>query len=154
MTYRSHAVTQLTTDFMNALYLDGDAAFAMSMPSLQSFVYTKPAVDTIKWRHTKDDQGKYVVLKMMSQILLWLEHSRFERPVSEHVYVSAWRSIFNTLFATGGLRVIPVGLGSQASKHFRQLTEQEFGFKSSSATTRMARKVDQALRVMVNGAWP
>lgn len=45
-------------------------------------------------------------------------------------------------------------LGSEASKHFRQLTDQEFGIKSSTTTTtRMARKVDQTLRVMVHGAW-
>ncbi|KAF9925649.1 hypothetical protein BGZ65_007638 [Modicella reniformis] len=113
-------------DLVNALYPDGDAAFAMSMPNLQNFVYTKLAEDTTKWRRTKDDQEQYIVLKLMSQILLWLEHSHFERPVSEHVYVSAWSSIFNTLLASDGLRVIPGELGSQASKRFRQLTEQEF----------------------------
>ncbi|KAG0227091.1 hypothetical protein BGW41_003981 [Actinomortierella wolfii] len=124
------------------------------MPSLQSFVYTKLAEDTTKWKRAKEDQEKYVVLKLMNQILLWLEHSQFERPVSEHVYVSAWSSIFNTLLASGGLRVIPGELGSEASKYYRQLTEQEFGIKSSTTvTTRMARKVDQTLRVMVDGTW-
>ncbi|KAF9377628.1 hypothetical protein BGX21_003136 [Mortierella sp. AD011] len=153
MTYKSDVVTQLIAEFMNSLYPDGDAAFAMSMPNLQSFIYRKLAEDTVKWMHTKDDHEQYVVLKMMNLILLWLEHSHFECPVSEHVYVSAWSSIFNTLFAAGGLRVIPGELGSQASKHFRQLTEQEFGIKSSSTNSRMARKVDQTLRVMVDGAW-
>jgi hypothetical protein len=106
MVYRSNAITQLTTDLVNALYPNG-AVFAISMPSLQSFVYIMLAEDTTKWRRTKDDQEQYVVLKLMGQILLWLEHSHFERPVSEHVYVSAWSSIFNTLLASDGLRVIP-----------------------------------------------
>ncbi|KAG0211580.1 hypothetical protein BGX33_004182 [Mortierella sp. NVP41] len=61
MMYKSQAVTQLMTDLVNALYPDGDAAFAMSMPSLQSFVYTKLAEDTTKWRRTKDDQEQYVM---------------------------------------------------------------------------------------------
>ncbi|KAF9316352.1 hypothetical protein BG006_003607, partial [Podila minutissima] len=154
MTYRSQAITQLMTDLVDALYPDGDATFDMSMPSLQSFVYTKLAEDTIKWRRTKDDQEQYVVLQLMNQLMLWLKHNHFEHPVSEHVYVSAWSSIFNTLLSSGGLRVIPGELGSQASKCFQQLTEQELGNKSSTTTTtRMARKVDQTLRVMVDGAW-
>jgi hypothetical protein len=107
MMNRSQAIAQLMTDFENALYPNEDVEFTMSMPSLQSFVYTKLAEDTTKWRRTKDDQEQNVVLKLMSQILMRLEHSHFERPVSEHVYVSAWSSIFNTLLASGGLRVIP-----------------------------------------------
>ncbi|KAF9201511.1 hypothetical protein BGZ49_008242 [Haplosporangium sp. Z 27] len=154
MMYRPQAATQLTADFINALYPNEDGGFAMSIQGLQSFVYAKLAEDTAKWRRTRDDQERYVVLKLMNQILLWLEHSHFEHPVSEHVYVSAWSSIFNTLFASVGLRVIPGELGSKASKRFRQLTEQEFGVKLSTATTtRMARKVDQTLRVMVDGEW-
>ncbi|KAG9061834.1 hypothetical protein KI688_006985 [Linnemannia hyalina] len=55
--------------------------------------------------------------------------THFERPASEHV-------------------------GSAASKCSRQLTEQEFGIKSSTtSTTRMTRKVHQTLPLMVEGAW-
>ncbi|KAG0044059.1 hypothetical protein BGZ83_010708 [Gryganskiella cystojenkinii] len=67
---------------------------------LQGLVYMKLAEDTVKWRRTKDDQEQYIVLKLMNQILLWLEHSHFELPVSEHVYVSVWSAVFNTLLVT------------------------------------------------------
>ncbi|KAF9579219.1 hypothetical protein BGW38_004608 [Lunasporangiospora selenospora] len=144
-------IARLVTELLSALYPDEDLPHEPSMSSLQSLVYSKLVTESTKTRRTKEDQEIYVFLKIICQILMWLEHGLFVRPTSEHVYVSAWSSIFNTLFAGGGLRVIPGELASQASKHCRQLTEDGFGTRSANGTN--GRKVDLTLRVLVDSNW-
>ncbi|KAF9350455.1 ATP-dependent DNA helicase sgs1 [Mortierella sp. AD094] len=122
----------------------------MCVESLQSKVFQCLS----QYKHhqqTRAQKDKYVVLKILSQILIWLENDKFAQPTSEHVFVSAWSDILNTLFCKSGLRGIPGELGSKASRDSRALTEKVFGCKSIS--TPSSRKVDMTIRVFIDKKW-
>ncbi|KAF9318385.1 hypothetical protein BG003_011304 [Podila horticola] len=121
----------------------------MSMENLQEVVYSLLSKSSSP-RLTKDDKERYIVLKILCLLLLWLEHDIFAKPVSEHVFVSVWSQILNTMLYGGGLRVIPGELASNSSKNCREITEAEFG---KTAHGVCGRKVDLTIRVMAEGAW-
>ncbi|KAG0053383.1 hypothetical protein BGZ83_001217 [Gryganskiella cystojenkinii] len=105
MAYESRNIGILLNDLLDALYPDEDDPTAMSMENLQGVVYSLLSKSTSP-RQTKDDKERYTVLKIMCQLLLCLEHDIFAKPVSEHVFVSVWSQILNTMLHGGGLRVI------------------------------------------------
>ncbi|KAF9900010.1 hypothetical protein EC991_008035 [Linnemannia zychae] len=149
MSYESQAITALSNDHLRALYPYEDDPSTMSLESLQKVVYSMLAESSTP-RLTRDCREKYVVLKILCQVLLWLEHDTFCQPVSEHVFVSVWSQVLNTMFLGGGLRVIPGELASKASKNCREITETEFGKSIQGA---YGRKVDITIRVLAEGAW-
>ncbi|KAG0363215.1 hypothetical protein BG005_002364 [Podila minutissima] len=150
LSYRSKAIDDLRADMLAALYPDPDDSAAMSVESLQMFVY-ESLIQCIGPRPTRAAKEKYLVLKIVSQVLHWLENDNFASPLSEHVFVSAWSDIVNTLFAQSGLRGIPGELGSRASRESRFLAESVFGGKT--VTSSSSRKVDLTIRVFVDKSW-
>ncbi|KAI7823572.1 hypothetical protein BC939DRAFT_160279 [Gamsiella multidivaricata] len=122
----------------------------MSVESLQRFVY-ESLLQCLGPHPTRAAKEKYLVLKIVSQVLHWLENDIFAAPLSEHVFVSAWSDVLNTLFAQSGLRGIPGELGSRASRESRSLTESVFGGKMATSTS--SRKVDMTIRVFVDKSW-
>ncbi|KAF9944520.1 hypothetical protein BGZ65_011925, partial [Modicella reniformis] len=150
LTYSSKSVDDLRADLQAALYPDPDDPAAMSVESLQKFVYESLS-QCLGPHTTRAAREKYIVLKIVSQILHWLENVTFAAPLSEHVVVSAWSDVLNTLFAHSGLRGIPGELGSRASRESRSLTERVFGRKTATSTN--PRKVDLTIRVFVEKSW-
>ncbi|KAG0247550.1 hypothetical protein BG011_001316 [Mortierella polycephala] len=148
--YRSKTIDDLRTDLQKALYPDPDDPAAMSVESLQRFVY-ESLLQCLGPQHTRAAKEKYLMLKIISQVLHWLENDIFATPSSEHVFVNVWSDIMNTLFAQSGLRGVPGELGSRASREFRTLTERVFG--SKMATSTCPRKVDMTIRVFVDKSW-
>lgn len=106
MAYKSQKIEILLSELLCALYPDEDDPTAMSMENLQEVVYSLLSKSSSP-RLTKDDKERYIVLKILCLLLLWLEHDIFAKPVSEHVFVSVWSQILNTMLYGGGLRVIP-----------------------------------------------
>ncbi|KAG9063257.1 hypothetical protein KI688_004861 [Linnemannia hyalina] len=146
----SKTLDDLRANMQAALYPDPDDPAAMSVESLQRFVY-ESLLQSIDPRPTRAAKEKYLALKIVSQVLHWLENDNFTSPVSEHVFVSAWSDILNTLFAQSGLRGIPGELGSRTSRESRLLTESVFGGKTVTSTS--SRKVDLTIRVFVDKSW-
>ncbi|KAF9949494.1 hypothetical protein BGZ72_008748 [Mortierella alpina] len=122
----------------------------MSAESFQRLVY-ESLPQCIGSRPMRAAKEKYLVLKIVSQVLYWLENDIFAAPLSEHVFVSAWSDILNTLFAQSGLRGIPGELGSRASRESRSLTENVFGSKMATSTS--SRKVDLTIRILIDKSW-
>jgi hypothetical protein len=106
LSYTSKTIDDLRVELQAALYPDPDDPAAMSVESLQRFVYVSLS-QCIGPHLTRAVKEKYLVLKTISQVLHWLESDMFTAPLSEHVFVNAWSDIFNTLFAQSGLRGIP-----------------------------------------------
>ncbi|CAO3565378.1 unnamed protein product [Mortierella alpina] len=150
LSYTSKTVDDLRAELQAALYPDPDDPAAMSVESLQRFVYVSLS-QCVGPHPTRAAREKYIVLKIVSQVLHWLENDIFTAPLSEHVFVSAWSDIFNTLFARSGLRSIPGELGSKASRESRFLTESMFGHKTATSTN--PRKVDMTIRIFVDKSW-
>ncbi|KAF9081773.1 hypothetical protein BGX27_004776, partial [Mortierella sp. AM989] len=84
MAYESQKIGILLSELLCALYPDEDDPTAMSMDNLQEVVYLLLSKSSSP-RRTKDDEERYMVLKILCQLLLWLEHDIFAKPVSEHV---------------------------------------------------------------------
>lgn len=106
MTYDSQSIRVLSNDLLKALYPSEDDPSSMSIENLQRTVYSLLA-ESSSPRPTRDDKERFLVLKILCQLLFWIEHDIFTKPVSEHVFVSVWSQILNTLFHGGGLRAIP-----------------------------------------------
>ncbi|KAG0275874.1 hypothetical protein BGZ95_008271 [Linnemannia exigua] len=150
LSYRSKVIDDLRADLQKALYPDPDDPAAMSVESLRRFVYESLS-QCLGPHTTRAAKEKYLVLRIVSQVLHWLENDIFSAPLSEHVYVSAWSDVLNTLLAQSGLRGIPGELGSRASRESRSLTESVFGGKMATCTS--SRKVDMTIRVYVDKSW-
>ncbi|KAF8928675.1 hypothetical protein BGZ47_001485, partial [Haplosporangium gracile] len=146
----SKTVDDLRADLQAALYPDPDDPAVMSIESLQKFAY-ESLLQCVDPRLTRASKEKYLVLKIVSQVLHWLENDNFAAPLSEHVFVSAWSDILNTLFAQSGLRGIPGELGSRASRDSRSLAESVFGGKMAISSS--SRKVDLTIRIFVDKSW-
>ncbi|KAG0039027.1 hypothetical protein BGZ83_002922, partial [Gryganskiella cystojenkinii] len=117
MAYESQKIGILLSELSHALYPDEDDPTALSMENLQGVVYSVLSKSASP-RLTKDDKERYMVLKIVCRLLLWLEHDIFAKPVSEHVFGSVWSQILNTMFGE---------LASKSSKNCREMTEAEFG---------------------------
>ncbi|KAF9316926.1 hypothetical protein BG003_001414 [Podila horticola] len=150
LSYQSKTIHDLRTDLQKALYPDSDDPSAMSVESLQRFVY-KSLLQCLGPHRTRAVKEKYLVLKIVSQVLHWLENDIFAAPLSKHVFVSTWSDVLNTLFAQSGLRGIPGELGSRASRESRSLTQSVFGGKMATSTS--SRKVDMTIRVFDDKSW-
>ncbi|KAG0334388.1 hypothetical protein BG000_008377 [Podila horticola] len=150
LSYTSPVIDKLRDDLLSALYPDPDDPAAICVESLQSKVFQCLSQCTDP-RPTRAEKEKYAVLKILSQILIWLENDKFAQPASEHVFVSVWSDVLNTLFCRSGLRSIPGELGSKASRESRTLTETVFGSRSASSAS--SRKVDMTIRVFVEKKW-
>ncbi|KAF9116217.1 hypothetical protein BGX30_006001, partial [Mortierella sp. GBA39] len=150
LSYRSKTIDGLRADMQEALYPDPDDPAAMSVESLQRFVY-QSLLQCVGPHSTRAAKEKYLVLKIVSQVLHWLENDIFTAPLSEHVFVSAWSDVLNTLFAQSGLRGIPGELGSRASRESRSLAESVFGSKMATSTS--SRRVDLTIRIFVDKSW-
>ncbi|KAG0346084.1 hypothetical protein BG005_000945 [Podila minutissima] len=122
----------------------------MSVESLQIFV-CESLLQCLGPHPTRAAKEKYLVLKIVSQVLHWLENDIFAMSLLEHVFVTAWSDVLNMLFAQSGLRGIPGELGSRASREARSLTESLFGGKLVTSTS--SRKVDMTIRVFVDKSW-
>ncbi|KAF9899454.1 hypothetical protein EC991_008861, partial [Linnemannia zychae] len=107
LSYTSTTVDGLRAELQAALYPDPDDPAAMSIESLQKFVYGS-LLQCVGPRLARASKEKYLILKIVSQVLHWLENDIFTAPLSEHVFVSAWSDILNTLFAQSGLLGIPI----------------------------------------------
>ncbi|KAG9072962.1 hypothetical protein KI688_000743 [Linnemannia hyalina] len=150
LSYHSKTIEDLSADPQKSLYPDPDDPASMSVESLQRFVY-ESLLQCLGLHPTRAAKEKYLVLKIVSQLLHWLETDIFAAPLSEQVFVSAWSDVLNTLFAHSGLRGIPGELGSRASRESFSLTENVFGGKT--ATSISSRKVDMTIRVFVDKSW-
>ncbi|KAF9374257.1 hypothetical protein CPC16_001399, partial [Podila verticillata] len=106
LSYHSNTIDDLRADLQEALYPDPDDPAAMSVESLQRFVY-ESLLQCLGPHPTRAAKEKYLILKIVSQVLHWLENDIFAVPLSEHVSVSAWSDVLNMLFAQSGLCGIP-----------------------------------------------
>ncbi|KAG9070416.1 hypothetical protein KI688_009753 [Linnemannia hyalina] len=98
----------------------------------------------------KEQKAVHAALMTMSHICSLLAIGQLEPPTSEHVYVSAWTQIFNTLFHGSKVRAIPGELMSTAAKNCRLLIEDEFGQTNKYIC---GRKVDMSIRVYADHTW-
>ncbi|KAF9433148.1 hypothetical protein BGZ76_009827 [Entomortierella beljakovae] len=99
---------------------------------------------------TPERTESYTTLQIVNQILHWIELGMFAPPTSEHVFVSAWSLLFNTLLLDTNIRAIPGELISKASTSARQRTETTYG---STTMTPCGRKVDMSIHIHVDNHW-
>ncbi|KAI8356254.1 hypothetical protein B0O80DRAFT_527913 [Mortierella sp. GBAus27b] len=103
LAYESKTVDELRADLQTALYPDPEDPAAMSVESLQKFVYESLS-KCVGPRSTRAAREKYLVLQIVSQVLHWLENDVFAAPSSEHVFVSTWSDVFNTVLGLAQVR--------------------------------------------------
>ncbi|KAG0354940.1 hypothetical protein BGZ54_001365, partial [Gamsiella multidivaricata] len=96
------------------------------------------------------ETAKYTILQIVSQVLLWIELGLFASPTSEHVFLSSWCALFNTLLIDTSVHAVPGELVSKASAQVRQKAESKYGSTSSTAC---GRKVDMSVRIRFNDMW-
>ncbi|KAF9106560.1 hypothetical protein BGX27_009115 [Mortierella sp. AM989] len=90
---------------------------------------------------TTEKTESYTTLQIVNQILHWVELGIFAPPTSEHVYVSAWSLLINTLLLDTNIRATPGELVSKASTSARQ------------PLTSCGKKVDMSIRIHVDNHW-
>ncbi|KAK3807706.1 MAG: hypothetical protein J3Q66DRAFT_83286 [Benniella sp.] len=78
LAYESKTVDELRADLQAALYPDPEDPAAMSVESLQKFVYESLS-KCVGPRGTRAAREKYLVLKIVSQVLHWLENDVLRR---------------------------------------------------------------------------
>ncbi|KAI8594938.1 hypothetical protein EDD21DRAFT_392517 [Dissophora ornata] len=115
------AVTDLLKKLLDALY-----------PTLKKvphadpqFVQLQKAIwqglcHAVDLKHTESGMATYTTLLTMQHIVAWVELGSFRPPISEHVFVSVWTWILNTLFAGIKLRVVPGELVFKSSADARR----------------------------------
>src|SRR5688572_4291144 len=79
MAYESPQIRVLSSDLLSALYPDEDDPSAISMDNLQKVVYSLLS-ESPTLRLSRNDKERHVVLKILCQLLLWLEHDTFAKP--------------------------------------------------------------------------
>ncbi|KAF9123772.1 hypothetical protein BGW39_008709 [Mortierella sp. 14UC] len=98
----------------------------------------------------KEQKAVHAALLTMGHICSLLAIGQLEPPTSEHIYVSAWTQVFNTLFHGTKVRAIPGELVSTAARDCRLLIEDEFGPTNKYIC---GRKVDMSIRVYADHTW-
>ncbi|KAF9158976.1 hypothetical protein BGX20_003162, partial [Mortierella sp. AD010] len=145
------AVTAVQEKLLDALYpaLKKDPYADPQFVQLQKAIW-KELCHAVDLKQTELGLATYITLQIMDRIVAWIEQGSFQPPTSEHMFVSAWAWIFNTLFTGTRLRVVPGELISRASADARRIVETEFGPTTSTVS---GRKVDMSLRIQVDNQW-
>ena len=78
MTYDSQPIRDVLNDLLNPLYPSEDDPSSISLENLRRTVYSLLA-ESPSSRPTRDDKQHFLVLKILCQLLFWIEHDIFAK---------------------------------------------------------------------------